>query len=49
MKQNSISIIKYPEKDGIIVYTPTATWSSERKEEGKLREWMPLNDKGEKA
>lgn len=30
-------------------YVPTVTWSDQRKEEGKLREWMPLNEKGEKA
>ena len=30
-------------------YTKTATWSKERREEYKLREWMPLNDEGEKA
>lgn len=27
-------------------YTKTATWSKERKEEFKLREWQPLADKG---
>lgn len=27
-------------------YTETASWSSERKEEYKLREWHPLNKKG---
>lgn len=30
-------------------YTKTATWSKERREEYRLREWMPLNDEGEKA
>lgn len=30
-------------------YTKTATWSKERREEYKLREWMPLNNEGEKA
>ena len=30
-------------------YTPTNSWSKERKSEYKLREWMPLNDKAEKA
>ena len=30
-------------------YTPTNTWSKERKAEYKLREWMPLNEKGEHA
>ena len=30
-------------------YTPTNTWSKERKAEYKLREWMPLNEKGESA
>ena len=29
--------------------TKTASWSPERREEFKLREWMPLNDKGENA
>ena len=27
-------------------YTKTDAWSSERKEEYKLREWHPLNEKG---
>ena len=27
-------------------YTETASWSAERKEEFKLREWHPLNEKG---
>ena len=27
-------------------YTKTASWSKERKEEYKMREWMPMNDKG---
>ena len=30
-------------------YVPTVNWSSERKREGNLREWMALNEKGEKA
>ena len=30
-------------------YTPTNTWSKERKAEYALREWMPLNEKGENA
>lgn len=30
-------------------YTPTKTYSKERKAEYKLREWMPLNDKGAEA
>ena len=30
-------------------YTPINTWSKERKEEYKLREWLPLNDKAEYA
>lgn len=30
-------------------YTPTVTWSQERKQEFKLREWMPLNEKEEHA
>ena len=30
-------------------YTATNVWSKERKEEFKMREWMPLNEKGEKA
>lgn len=30
-------------------YTPTNTWSKERKAEYKMREWMPLNEKGEHA
>lgn len=36
-------IVKYLEKDGIIVYTPTKTYSKERKEEFELRKWMNLN------
>ena len=27
-------------------YTKTDTWSKERKEEYKMRDWLPLNDKG---
>ena len=27
-------------------FTPTDGWSQERKSEFKLREWLPLNDKG---
>ena len=30
-------------------YTKTDSWSQERKEEYKLRDWQPLNDKGIKA
>ena len=30
-------------------YTPTKTYSKERKAEFNLREWMPLNDKGANA
>lgn len=30
-------------------YTSTTSWSTPRKEEYKLREWMPLNDKGNEA
>ena len=30
-------------------YTKTASWSKERKEEFKLREWMPLNEKAENS
>ena len=30
-------------------YTPTKTYSKERKAEYKLREWMPLNEKGAEA
>ena len=30
-------------------YTKTNSWSKERKEEFKLREWMPLNEKGTEA
>lgn len=30
-------------------YTKTATWSKQRQEEFKLREFMPLNEKGENA
>lgn len=30
-------------------YTPTKTYSKERKAEFNLREWMPLNDKGAEA
>ena len=34
---------KYPERDGITVYTPIKTWSKERSEEYKLRKWEPIN------
>lgn len=30
-------------------YTPTKTWSKERQQEFKMREWMALNKEGEKA
>ena len=30
-------------------YTATNVWSKERKEEFKMREWMPLNEKEENA
>lgn len=30
-------------------YVPTKTYSKERKEEFNMREWMPLNEKGENA
>ena len=30
-------------------YVPTITWSEQRKQEGLLREWMPVNEKGELA
>lgn len=36
-------MIKYPEKDGIIVYTPIKTYSKERKAEFKMRKWMDVN------
>ena len=42
-------IVKYLEKDGIIVYTPTKTYSKERKAEFNLREWMSLDEKGANA
>ena len=42
-------MIKYPEKDGIIVYVPIKNYSKERKIEFNLREWMPLDDKGAEA
>jgi len=42
-------MIKYPEKDGIIVYTPTRTYSKTRKAEYELREWMPLDAEGADA
>lgn len=41
---------KYLEYTRVVgFYTPTATWSTERKNEGNLREWMPLNQKGEES
>lgn len=33
----------------VAFYTPTKTYSKERKAEFKLREWMPLNEKGADA
>lgn len=30
-------------------YTPISSWSDPRQNEGKLREWMPLDEKGELA
>lgn len=41
------SVTEYTRTVGF--YTPTNTWSKERKAEYKLREWMPLNEKGESA
>lgn len=41
---------KYLEYTRVVgFYVPTITWSEQRQEEGKLREWMPLNEKGERA
>ena len=41
---------KYLEYTRIVgFYVPTVSWSQERKKEGSLREWMPLNEKGESA
>lgn len=40
---------KYEYTRTVGFYTRTATWSPERKKEYKLREWMPLNEKGELA
>lgn len=37
-------MIKYPEKDGIIVYTPIKTYSKERKAEYDMREWENINE-----
>ena len=36
-------MIKYPEKDGIIVYVPIKTYSKARKEEWSMREWEKVN------
>lgn len=41
---------KYLEYTRVVgFYVPTITWSSQRKEEYKMREWMALNTKGEEA
>lgn len=40
---------KYEYTRTVGFYTPTATWTKERKAEYKLREWMPLNEKGSDA
>lgn len=41
---------KYLEYTRVVgFYVPTVTWSSERKNEYEMREWMPLNVKGEEA
>lgn len=42
-------ILKYLEKDGIIVYTDVSNWSEKRREEFALREWHPMNSEGEDA
>ena len=42
-------IAKYKKLSVQNVYTKTNSWSKERKEEFKLREWMPLNEKGTEA
>ena len=31
------------------VYTKTDSWSKERKDEFKLRQWMPVDKEGENA
>ena len=38
---------KYPERDGIRVYTKIKSWSDERKKEYKLRKWEPINQTSE--
>lgn len=38
---------KYPEKDGIRVYTPIKTWSSDRTQEYKMRRWEAINETAE--
>lgn len=35
--------VKYPEKDGIRVYTKISSWSDKRREEYKLREWEKIS------
>lgn len=37
-------IKKYHESDGKKVYTPVKTWSKERKEEYKLRQWEKIDE-----
>lgn len=39
-------IAKYEKSTVENVYTKTNSWSKERKEEFKMREWMPMNAKG---
>lgn len=31
------------------VFTPVKSYTQERKEEWSMRDWMPLNEKGEQA
>lgn len=47
MKSNNMFSKKYPEKDGIRVYTKIRTWSEERKNEYVMRKWEPINKTAE--
>ncbi len=48
MKLNNMYYLKYRENDGIKVYTPVKTWSSERSAEYDLRRWEGINETAEK-
>ena len=43
-KSSTVKVAEFTRTVGF--FTKISSWSKERKEEFKKREWMPLNDKG---